>query len=157
MRKRTLKSLTMLSLLLAGIGQSPIALAQVSGPPSTNCHVTDGSFTTCPDGITEWADVQPIPFPSSDRFLYVNQDSTHSFLYLMYDMPLRRTPLAANDSVQISFDKWSRGQQGRALCFMTSQFSVMVKSKSFSTDKPPQGRSSVALGSAARPIPQPLT
>lgn len=80
------------------------ALAQVSGPPSANCHVTDGTFTACPNGKTEWSDVTPLAFPASDSFLYVNQDTSHTFLYLMYDLPLRTTPLGAADSVRIHFD-----------------------------------------------------
>lgn len=81
-----------------------IGKAQLSGPPTANCHVTDGQFTACPNAKTEWSDVQPLAFPSSDSYLYVNQDAAHAFLYLMYDLPLRTTPLAANDSVHINFD-----------------------------------------------------
>src|ERR1700719_2525705 len=35
-----------------------VAGAQVSGPPSADCHVTDGTFTACSNGHTEWSDVQ---------------------------------------------------------------------------------------------------
>jgi hypothetical protein len=79
------------------------AQAQVSGPPSALCHVTDGTFTTCPNGEQEWSDVTPVAFPASNSFLYVNQDATHTNLYLMYDFPVRTAPLAATDSVHVNF------------------------------------------------------
>jgi hypothetical protein len=84
-------------------GLSFPATAQVSSPPSANCHITDGKFDVCTNGQVEWSDVQPVNFPT-DGFLYVNQDPKHSFLYLMYDFPFRTTDLAATDSVHINFD-----------------------------------------------------
>jgi hypothetical protein len=80
------------------------AWAQLSTPPSLECHVTDGSFTPCPSGAQEWSDVTPASFPASDSYLYVNQDATHTNLYLMYDLPYRTVPLAATDSVHINFN-----------------------------------------------------
>ena len=85
------------------LGWFSSANAQVSGPPSANCHVTDGSFTTCPNDKQEWSDVIPVAFPATDSYLYVNQDAAHAFLYLMYDFPIRTTPIAATDSVHVSF------------------------------------------------------
>ena len=80
------------------------AAAQLSGLPSANCHVTDGEFTVCPNGQMEWSDVQPLSFPATNSFLYVNQDAAHGFLYLMYDFPFRTVTLASTESVHISFD-----------------------------------------------------
>jgi hypothetical protein len=65
--------------------------------------VTDGTFTTCPNSTKEWSDVFPVAFPASNSYLYVNQDASHSFLYLMYDFPFRKEKLAATDSVHVSF------------------------------------------------------
>jgi Dockerin type I domain len=83
---------------------SPQSWGQVALPPSANCHVTDGSFTKCPGGTVEWSDVQPLSFPATDSFLYVNQDSAHTTLYLMYDFPVRTARLGATDSVHVSFN-----------------------------------------------------
>jgi hypothetical protein len=58
----------------------------------------------CPNGKAEWSDVTPLEFPSTDSFLYVNQDSGHNFLYLMYDFPVRLTPLGAGESVHVTFN-----------------------------------------------------
>ncbi len=80
-----------------------LAVAQVSGGPSANCHITDGQFTACPNGQEEWSDVQPLAFPATNSFLYVNQDASHGFLYLLYDFPFRTTPLGPTESVQVSF------------------------------------------------------
>ncbi len=91
-------------LLLCAFAFPFSAAAQSSGPPSAACHVTDGRFTSCSNGTTEWSDVQPVAFPASGSFLYVNQDSAHTFLYLMYDFPSRTAPLAATDSVHVNFD-----------------------------------------------------
>lgn len=88
--------------LVATVSQQ--SWGQVSLPPSADCHVTDGTFTTCPNGSGEWSDVLPLSFPASDSFLYVNQDSAHTTLYLMYDFPVRTTPLGTTDSVHVSFN-----------------------------------------------------
>jgi hypothetical protein len=79
-------------LLWFALGLTYFANAQVSGPATANCHVTDGKFTACPSGQTEWSDVQPLSFPATNSFLYVNQDASHSFLYLMYDFPFHNFP-----------------------------------------------------------------
>jgi hypothetical protein len=105
MRRGTIRCVRLVPLsLLCALGFSSAADAQVSGPPSVSCHVTDGKFTPCPSGTAEWSDVQPVAFPASDSFLYVNQDPAHAFLYLMYDLPFRTGALAATDSVHINFD-----------------------------------------------------
>lgn len=96
--------LVILSMLsISFVARSPLASGQVSGPPSANCHVTDGTFTACASGKQEWSDVTPVAFPASDSYLYVNQDASHSFLYLMYDLPIRTTALAETDSVHVNF------------------------------------------------------
>ena len=131
---------TALLLSLASGLLSP-AEAQVSGPPSANCHVTDGQFTSCPNGTTEWSDVQPVAFPASNSYLYVNQDPAHAFLYLMYDLPVRTTALAAADSVHINFDTVETVSNGPALVvydiyiFGNGQMQVLQQGK-----PTPQGR-----------------
>ncbi len=108
MFKGTVRCVELSLLLLCALGLPFSAAAQISGPPSAACHVTDGQFTPCGTGPAEWSDVQPIAFPASDSFLYVNQDSAHTFLYLMYDFPFRTAALAATDSVHINFDTVER-------------------------------------------------
>ena len=96
---RVCRALVMVILL----GALAPAWAQLSTAPSAQCHVTDGSFTACPNSAKEWSDVTPVSFPSTNSYLYVNQDPTHTNLYLMYDFPLRVNPLGATDSVHINF------------------------------------------------------
>jgi hypothetical protein len=86
-------------------GLTPPVLA---GPPSADCHTTDGKFDACPNGKQEWSDVSPLPFPASGSFLYVNQDPAHTVLYLMYDFPSRTTQLASGESVHVTFDTVSQ-------------------------------------------------
>src|SRR5712692_8472867 len=98
--KKALKFLTVSLLCIY-----PIAVkAQVGTAPSANCHVSDGQFTTCTGGGSEWSDVQPLPFPASNSFLYVNQDAGRQFIFLLYDFPFKTTPIAATDSAHVSFD-----------------------------------------------------
>src|SRR5258705_3322060 len=47
--------------------------AQNNHTPSSHCHVSDGAFTTCPDGSSEWSDVPFQSFPASNSFLYADQ------------------------------------------------------------------------------------
>lgn len=103
------------ALLFFALGR--IAVAQTSGGPSANCHTTDGTFTTCANGQTEWSDVQPTFFPASNSFLYVNQDPTHTFLYLMYDFTARTTALAPGESVHINFGTVETRSGSPALVF----------------------------------------
>jgi hypothetical protein len=98
---RELKGRLALVSLLCAITHG--AWAQVATAPSVECHVSDGTFTTCPNGGKEWSDVTPVSFPASNSYLYVNQDAGHQNLYLMYDLPFRTNRLAANDSVHINF------------------------------------------------------
>jgi hypothetical protein len=95
--------LRLLVLLVVGIYAVGIE-AQVGTTPSANCHVSDGQFTACPGGGSEWSDVQPVAFPGSNSFLYVNQDPNRQFIWLLYDFPFQTTPIAPTDSVRVSFD-----------------------------------------------------
>jgi len=47
--------------------------AQSNHTPSSHCHVTDGTFSTCPDGSQEWSDVPVQSFPDTNSFLYADQ------------------------------------------------------------------------------------
>ncbi len=102
-RKGVRPSWTGAILLLLILGFVQLAQAQLSGPPTANCHITDGTFTACPNGQAEWSDVQPLAFHATNSFLYVNQDAAHSFLYLLYDFPSRTAPLGPTESVQVNF------------------------------------------------------
>ena len=92
---------------------SPAASAQTVHTPSTLCHVTDGAFTTCPDGTKEWSDVTPQFFPESGSYLYVDQAdldlslatprSPVDTLMLMYDECRQTRPLGPNEYVRVGF------------------------------------------------------
>ena len=64
--------LLLLSLLVASSVLGRAAPAAAAGP-SAFCHVTDGTFTTCPDGSKEWSDVPVRAFPETKSFLYASQ------------------------------------------------------------------------------------
>lgn len=95
---------------LAGVG---LARGQgiVTGP-SAFCHVTDGTFTSCPGGGFEWSDVTPAAF-TSGGVLYADQadldpslatpTSPVDTLMLMYDETQRTMPLAPNEYVLVHF------------------------------------------------------
>ena len=98
--------MTMVGILLAG---SRLALAQ-GGGPSAFCHVTDGSFTTCPGGGREWSDVPVRSFPATQSFLYASQadldpakGSPLDTFVLMYDECGRTTPLGPDEYFLVSF------------------------------------------------------
>jgi len=74
--------------------------AQSNHTPSSHCHVTDGTFSTCPDGTQEWSDVPVQAFPATNSFLYADQanldptlSSSNNTFTLMYDQCSRTTPL----------------------------------------------------------------
>lgn len=89
-----------------------VTSAQFVTGPSVRCHVTDGAFTLCPDGSTEWSDVTPAAF-SSGSVLYVDQadldpararpTSPVDTLMLMYDETQRTMPLAPDEYVLVHF------------------------------------------------------
>src|SRR5437868_3990757 len=103
-------------MLLAGLPAAHVvatpALAAVPGP-STACHVTDGTFTVCPDGKSEWADVPFRAFPDTHSFLYADQadldparqtpTSPVDTFMLMYDECGRTAPLGPDEYVLVSF------------------------------------------------------
>jgi hypothetical protein len=91
------------------------AFAQSGNVPSANCHVTDGQFTSCGSGGSEWSDVTPIFFPGSNSYLYVNQDPGRQFIWLLYDFPFQTTPIGDTDSVRISFDTVETAISGASL------------------------------------------
>ncbi|MCI0401743.1 MAG: hypothetical protein L0Y67_01345 [Gammaproteobacteria bacterium] len=97
-----------------------LVLAQVSVGPSAFCHITDGSFTVCPDANDEWSDIPFIEFPESNSFLYADQadldpnaQSVHPVtgetsnldtFVLMYDECSRTIPLGPNEYFLVNFD-----------------------------------------------------
>ncbi len=107
--RQPLKLLVIFVIGMYGIGVK----AQQGNSPSANCHISDGQFTTCPGGGIEWSDVQPVSFPGSNSFLYVNQDLNRQFIWLLYDFPFQTTPIGLNDSVRVSFDTVEQGLTAR--------------------------------------------
>jgi len=85
--------------------------------PSAFCHVTDGAFTSCNDGNTEWSDIQATSFSDVSGLLsvlYVDQADLDPLrgvsaqvpvdtLMLMYDEVRRITPLGVGEAVHIHF------------------------------------------------------
>jgi YVTN family beta-propeller protein len=82
-----------------------------SHSPSSHCHLTDGAFTTCPDGSQEWSDVPVVSFRDTNSFLYADQarlNTSSAFqapdtLMLLYDECSRTTPLGRNEYVLVNF------------------------------------------------------
>ncbi len=139
---------------LAAVVLAVVKLAdgQISGPPTANCHITDGIFTPCQNGQTEWSDVKPLAFPATNSYLYVNQDATHTYLYLMYDFPFRTTPIVSTDSVHIGFDTVSQDSGVPGLeeydiyIFGNGQIQVLEQGQ-----PTPQGRITGAAGFGVSP------
>lgn len=87
--------------------------AETKATPSRFCHATDGAFTICPDGNTEWSDVTPVFFPESQSYLYADQadfdaelaspDSLLDTFLLMYDEAGRTQPFGPNEYFLVSF------------------------------------------------------
>lgn len=81
-----------------------------SGSPSSHCHVTDGAFSTCPDGSQEWSDITPTAFPASHAFLYADQAKLNpaatrpDTFMLMYDECGRTTALGPDEYFLVNFD-----------------------------------------------------
>jgi len=82
------------------------AHAASAAGPSVHCHVTEGVFTTCPDGSSEWSDVASQSFPHAhlyadeadlDPSLSSGPDNPADTLMLMYDECGRRQPLGPNE------------------------------------------------------------
>ena len=81
------------------IGPATSGVIQAIGGPSTACHVTDGSFTTCADGRVEWSDVTPQVFPQTNAFLYADQADLD---------PDARTPTSPVDTFMLMYDECGR-------------------------------------------------
>src|SRR5580765_4509745 len=73
--------------------------AMVTASPSGACHVTDGAFTTCPDGAVEWSDVAPQFFAGSNSYLYADQADLD---------PLLSTPESPVDTLMLLYDECSQ-------------------------------------------------
>ena len=96
------------------------SLAQSRSAPSIHCHVTDGDFTSCPDGNLEWSDVPFAHFPSANSYLYADQAdidpnlqsihpitgavTPHDTFMLFYDECNTTTPLGPDEYFLINFD-----------------------------------------------------
>jgi len=96
---------------IASAGISP------SGPPqgpSSGCHVTDGAFTACANGRSEWSDISALAFSDANAAVYADQAdldparSTPSLpvdtFMLLYDDCARVTPLGSDQYFLVSFD-----------------------------------------------------
>src|SRR5262249_32262058 len=57
------------SLTTAGVSVAAVSPHGVSA----HCHVTDGTFTVCPDGSAEWSDVASTAFGPSNAHVYADQ------------------------------------------------------------------------------------
>lgn len=89
---------------------TPSSHGQPAAGPSAFCYVTDGQFTACSGGGTEWADVPVRSFPESQAFLYASQadldptkGSPLDTFVLMYDECGRTTPLGPSEYFLVSF------------------------------------------------------
>lgn len=109
---RRLASIPATSFLLAAtlaMG-SPQAAHATGAPQSAHCHITDGTFSTCPDGSQEWSDVTPAAFPATHSFLYADQATLNpgatrpDTFMLLYDECDRTQPLGPNEYFLVSFD-----------------------------------------------------
>ena len=65
--------LSVLMVPLSGLLLGAVAQAPRSGAPSAFCHVTDGQFTVCPSGGSEWSDVPVQSFQQTQSFVYASQ------------------------------------------------------------------------------------
>lgn len=108
-----------LSVSLVNAGEAGPGDAFTDGP-SALCHVTDGTFTDCPNGPAneEWSDITPSFFDvfvnaAPESALYVDQADLHpdketpesdvDTLMLMYDEMFRTTPLLPGETVHVHF------------------------------------------------------
>lgn len=118
---RTCHPSTLPSVVFGLILTAPfLASASAQSPPSAFCHVTDGVFTACPDGSTEWGDVPFAVFAPTQSFLYADQAdldpdafsvnpvtgevSPLDTFVLMYDECQRTTPLGPDEYLLVNFD-----------------------------------------------------
>ncbi|HEX5494982.1 MAG TPA: thrombospondin type 3 repeat-containing protein [Mycobacteriales bacterium] len=124
--RRLLVASTIAAVLTGGLTGVVTGVARAApGPvglnaPSALCHITDGSFSRCPDGSAEWSDVTPAPFDTSGAFLYSDQadldpdlgipGSPVDTLMLMYDECGTTRPLGTDEYFLVSFDTIEGGQ-----------------------------------------------
>ena len=104
-------AVTLLALLLLDGQRSSVG--HVGAAPSAFCHVTDGAFTPCPDGIQEWSDITPEFFKGSNSYLYADQadlDPDHGTptspldtFVLMYDECGLTTPFGSDEYFLVHF------------------------------------------------------
>jgi hypothetical protein len=107
---RFLRALTLLIFLFL------IARVSYAGTgPSQFCHSTDGAFTTCADGHTEWSDITPAFLPANHSYLYADQANLttpgaapDTFL-LLYDECGITTTLGLNQYFLVSFSNVEGG------------------------------------------------
>jgi hypothetical protein len=94
---------------LIGFAFVAVCTGHAATGPSAFCHATDGAFTTCPDGHTEWSDITPAFLSATHSYLYADQANLttpgaapDTFL-LMYDECALTTPLTPNQYFLVSF------------------------------------------------------
>lgn len=80
--------------------------------PSAFCHTVDGTFTDCTLGgpIEEWSDIPADSFVGGTVFVYGDQNSGHTMLFLMYDYPLLTAPLGVSECSTVTFDVQELGK-----------------------------------------------
>jgi hypothetical protein len=89
------RALSVLAVVLL-LSEGSRLLAATRNLASTTCHVTDGAFTTCPDGTQEWSDVTPQSFQQSNSYLYAGQADLD---------PILATPVSAVDTLMLMYDE----------------------------------------------------
>lgn len=147
--------------LLACLSPREVSAQPVNSQASQFCHVTDGVFTDCDPGRSgseEWSDVPAVRFADSKSVLYVNQNTSHSTLYLLYDFPFRTTgPLSALERVEVTFDTVEDGKGGLEFeryvveIFGDGSFKVQVNGR----EAPAEGILAAAGFEASPNLPQP--
>jgi hypothetical protein len=108
-----LMALSLAAVWLVG-SQEALRATGASGPvsraPSVHCHISDGTFSRCPDGSVEWSDVTPTAFPSNHAYLYADQAKLKpgatrpDTFMLLYDECARTTALRPDEYFLVSFD-----------------------------------------------------
>lgn len=111
---RALRCAVAIVVVTGAVGLVPLT-AQAAGQPATHarsahCHVTDGTFGTCPDGSAEWSDVPPSQSPGTNAWVYADQGitapgrTTPDTFFLAYDECGVTTPLGPDQYFLVSFD-----------------------------------------------------
>src|SRR2546425_6223098 len=84
-RRRMMRvAVAIIVVLLSAVGsgpRGPVPAVHAQPPTwSAHCHITDGTFSTCPDGSREWSDVTPKYFSQSNSYLYADQAKLNASL-----------------------------------------------------------------------------